>query len=210
MLILKQQCLLLWMSPDPEAWIEAAARTCYQSHPKGSKGDLIRKCIKNGHHSVLEHSAACLRFIVDRGISHEMVRHRLCAISQESTRYCNYGKDSFSGEISVIEPPDLTIDQRMYWRESCILAEKNYMYLIKSGLPPQLARSVLPTCLKTDIVITANLREWRHIFDLRTAPNAHPQIQEVMFIALKLLAAKCPNVFHDFGSRLFEHENNER
>jgi len=154
--------------------------------------------IASGHHSVIEHASASFLFVCDRGVTHELVRHRLAAYSQESTRYCNYGKDKFGKEITVIEPPGLTVSQRGDWARAVREAEIGYLELLNNGCSPQIARSVLPNCLKTEIVTTCNLREWRHIFKLRTSKAAHPQIREVMNMALWKLKNLCPNVFFDF------------
>lgn len=204
MKIVPQSVELLWITPMPELMIEVAARTCYKSEDKMTEESsyaMIRKLVKSGHHAMLEHASASLKFICDRGVTHELVRHRLCAYAQESTRYCNYGKEKFGNEITVIEPPGLvkTIGEDTYqlWYEACRIAEDRYLALLTHNVSPQIARSVLPTCLKTEIVCTANLREWRHIFNLRTSPAAHPQIKEVMIMALDILKGKCPVVFED-------------
>jgi len=201
MKIVQPDATLLWITPDAEKMIELAARTCYKSEEnitKTSHVKLIQKLIEMGHHAMLEHASASIKFICDRGVTHELVRHRLCSYAQESTRYCNYGKDKFGAEISIIKPPGLNGEhQYACWVEACKCAEKNYLHLLASGCPPQIARSVLPTCLKTEIVCTANLREWRHIFSLRLSAKAHPQIKEIMQIALDLLKVACPNIFVD-------------
>ena len=173
---------IVQITPQALELIESAGRTCYKSESRGSPEDFVRKIISNGHHSVLEHSCMTVRFIIDRGVSHELVRHRLCAFSQESTRYCNYGKDRFGKEITVIKPFFWDADSTEYrlWYNACRRAEDAYFSLFYFGASPQEARSVLPNSLKTEIIVTANLREWRHIFDLRCAPAAHPQMREVM------------------------------
>jgi thymidylate synthase (FAD) len=145
------------------------------------------------HESVIEHSMMTVRFIFDRGISHEMVRHRLCAFSQESTRYCNYNKGDQG--INVIDPCFWDDDsyERQHWYAAMETAQAEYQNLIREGAKPQEARSVLPNSLKTEIVVTANFREWRHIFRLRTSKRAHPQIREVVVPLLRELKAK-PNL----------------
>lgn len=198
MKIVKPSAELISITPNAERLIEAAGRTCYKSEDKiteGSAAKFIQMIMVRGHESVIEHARASIRFICDRGVTHELVRHRLVSYSQESTRYCNYGK---AGGISVICPPGLDQDQLESWGIACRESERQYLYLIGKGAKPQIARSVLPTCLKTEIVTTANLREWRHILKLRTAPAAHPQIKEIMLIAGRLLQNECPNVFFDF------------
>jgi thymidylate synthase (FAD) len=156
-----------------------------------------------GHHAMLEHASASIKFICDRGVTHELVRHRLCAYAQESTRYCNYGASKFGNEITVIQPPGLDqehTDRRLHlWLDSMHKAEYTYLQMLEEGIPPQIARSVLPTCLKTEIVCTANLREWRHIFSLRLSNKAHPQIKEIMRVALALLKMECPTIFADIN-----------
>lgn len=164
------------------ALIEAAARTCYKSNTEGNPEKFIRSLIKRGHLSVTEHGSITVRFITNRGVSHEMVRHRLASFSQESTRFCNFSKDKFGNEITVIEPVDtgFTGDAYIIWKEACEMAEKYYFRLIAAGTAPQFAREVLPNSLKTEIVVTANPREWRHIFEMRCSEAAHPQIKELM------------------------------
>ena len=204
MKIVQPSAELLWITPDAEQMIELAARTCYKSEDKinaDSSTALIRKLVKSGHHAMLEHASASIRFVCDRGVANELVRHRLCAFAQESTRYVNYSSGKFGSEITVIQPPGLDVEvnttRRELWKDVCTTAEARYLDLIDDKVPPQIARSVLPTCLKTEIVCTTNLREWRHIFTLRLAKAAHPQIREVMVIALDILKKECPVVFED-------------
>lgn len=174
--------------PDPQALlrhIELAARTCYKSEDKineGSASDLIKRLIKMRHHSVLEHSSLSVRFICDRGVSHELVRHRLCSFSQESTRYCNYAGEKFGKELTFIRPVFWQYGEIPYqiWEMSMQMAQSFYFDLIKEGSSPQEARSVLPNSLKTDIVVTANIRQWRTMFEQRCASSAHPQMRQVM------------------------------
>lgn len=175
------------------------ARTCYKSKSSGPDSDkkLISRCFENGHHSVLEHSSMTVRFICDRGVSHELVRHRLASFSQESTRYCNYSKDRFGNEITVVKP--IMIDEGtveyFVWQRQCESAEDAYFALLDLGVKPENARSVLPTCLKTEIVVTANLREWYHILDLRTARDAQPDIRYMMHNLLIDMGIKKPEIF---------------
>jgi thymidylate synthase (FAD) len=132
----------------------------------------------NQHESVLEHPSASFSIICDRGVSHEIVRHRIAAYSQESTRYCNYSKEGFGSEITVVRPPDLPDDGK-WWEVGMYDTEKAYITLLSQGASPQIARSVLPNSLKTEIGMTANFREWRHFLRLRTSPKAHPQMREI-------------------------------
>ena len=181
--------------PEALRVVEMAARTCYKSFDKSgpeTAEPLIRHCIKLGHESVLEHVAFGLRFITDRGVMAELTRHRVgIAFSIESTRYCRY-----SGDIEFITP---------WWYEgkdsafekACTVAEEAYKALLKNGLSPQGARAVLPLCLKTEIVVTANLREWRHIFKLRRSPAAHPDMRRVMEAAHEMAKTEYPVFFED-------------
>jgi thymidylate synthase ThyX len=133
------------------------------------------------------------------GNSHEIVRHRIASYSQESTRYCNYSKEKFGAEISVVQPPGLSNDAYGEWKASCERAEAAYSRMVSDNMavPPQIARSVLPTCLKTEIVMSANFREWRHFLKLRTSKAAHPQMQEVAGMIRRILVEQCPEVFDD-------------
>ena len=181
--------------------IEAAGRTCYKSEDKiaeGSAEKFVATLIKRGHEAVIEHGAITVRFITDRGVTHEIVRHRLAAYCQESTRYCNYSKDQFDNEITCIVPtsiPDGSIMSQI-WCSAMTAAEDHYFALLKEGATPQQARAVLPNSLKTELVMTANPREWRHFFKMRCAKAAHPDIR---YVALKLLEE-----FHDRIPVLFD------
>ena len=185
--------------------IEMCGRVCYKSEAKisdTSAAAFVAGIIKRGHEAVLEHFNITVKFICDRGVSHEIVRHRLASYCQESTRYCNYSKDGFGGEITVIKPCYLTEGTPGWdiWRDACKCAEDAYFDLLNFGCSPQEARAVLPNSLKTEVVMTANLREWRHFFNLRTAPAAHPQMREVANILLNQMRASVPVVFDDCGS----------
>ncbi len=182
--------------------IELCGRTCYKSEKKitdESCRTFVQSIIKRGHEAVLEHFNITVKFICDRGVSHEIVRHRLASYCQESTRYCNYSKDDFSGEITVVEPFYLQPDTLAYnaWKKACEAAEAAYFSLLDWGCTPQEARAVLPNSLKTEVVMTANLREWRHFFKLRCAPAAHPQMREVATPLLATMQKKLPIVFDD-------------
>lgn len=187
---------------DVLSHIEQCGRVCYKSEGKitnGSAEKFIRSIITRGHESVLEHFSVTVKFVVDRGVSHEIVRHRLASYSQESTRYCNYAKEQFGEEITVIEPFYLLSRPVEYskWKAACAVAEYAYFDLISHGCTPQEARSVLPNSLKTEVVMTANLREWRHFFRLRTSAAAHPQIREVAIPLLFCMDKLIPAVFSD-------------
>ena len=185
--------------------IEAAARTCYKSEGKiqeGSAAKLVAGLIKSGHEAMLEHASVTVKFVVDRGISHELVRHRLASFAQESTRYCNYSKDDFGSEITFIIPEYLEYKSEGWniWKESMKQAEDAYFKMLDFGLSPQQARAVLPNSLKTEVVMTANLREWRHFFKLRalgTTGKPHPQMLEVTVPLLEDMKNLIPVVFDD-------------
>jgi thymidylate synthase (FAD) len=182
--------------------LELCGRVCYKSEDKitpESAAKFISSILKRGHESVIEHFSFSVKFIVDRGVSHEMVRHRLASYSQESTRYCNYAKNRFGREITVIEPIFLKRGTQGYdiWKQACEKAEQAYFGMLDWGCLPEEARDVLPTCVKTEIVMTANLREWRHFLRLRTSPAAHPQIREVAKMLLDELTLKLPVLFDD-------------
>lgn len=182
--------------------IEKCGRVCYKSEHKiteDSYKTFVANIIKRGHEAVLEHFSFSVTFICDRGVSHEIVRHRVASYCQESTRYCNYEKEDFGGNISVIEPCYLTPGTEGYeiWKKGCEDAEKAYFDMLNFGCSPQEARAVLPNSLKTEIVMTANLREWRHFLKLRTSMAAHPQIREVSNMLLAELKTLIPIIFND-------------
>lgn len=182
--------------------IERCGRVCYKSEDKiteTSAQAFVGNIIQRGHEAVLEHTSVTVKFTVDRGVSHEIIRHRLAAYCQESTRYCNYSKNGFGGEITVIKPLYLDEGTRAFacWRGACETAESAYFSLLEWGCSPQEARAVLPNSLKTEVVMTANLREWRHFFKLRTAPAAHPQMREVTIPLLCRMQELIPVVFDD-------------
>ena len=208
--------------------VELAARTCYKSKDKieyhkeqifgkieefaTSAKVLIPKLIQRGHEAMLEFGGnITVKFICDRGVSHELVRHRLASFAQESTRYCNYSKDE---HIQFIIPNNLKWqegictkntysyinlghDGHNTWLNAMLDAEERYNILIKKGQSPQQARSVLPNSLKTEINVSANIREWRHIFKLRTSKAAHPDMRALMCPLLDEFKQKIPIVFDD-------------
>lgn len=185
--------------------IERVARVCYKSEDKitpdgESAKKLVGFLVKQGHEAMLEHSQLSVLFTCDRAIANELVRHRIASFAQESTRYCNYSKEKFGAEIQVIMPTFIkNADEptRTAWTESMYSVEKQYMRLLEHGFRPEQARCVLPLCLKTEIVVTANYREWRNIFKLRTPVAAHPQMRELMCPLLKEIQKKIPVVFGD-------------
>lgn len=216
----------LYVNGQPLAWkigidmlkaIERIGRTCYKSEDKityDSYKTFVKNLIKRGHLSVIEHCSVTADIICDRGVTHEIVRHRIGSYSQESTRYCNYSADKYGNEITVIDPgtafewgdtPAATA-KRHEWTAACRVAEVQYLQMLENGASPQEARSVLPNSLKTEIWVTYNLREWRHFFQLRCAPAAHPQMQEVARMLLAEMAAYVPIIFDDIYEEVF-HRN---
>lgn len=184
--------------------IERIGRVCYKSEDRitdDSAEGFIRRILKSGHESVIEHSRLTVKFICDRGVTHEIVRHRIASYSQESTRYCNYTKDKFGSEITFIKPCFWEDEPEKYgvWLESMQHAEDNYRKLIEMGAKPEEARSILPNSLKTELVVTMNFREWRHFFKLRTSERAHPQIREISIPLLLELNRRIPVIFEDIA-----------
>lgn len=184
--------------------IEEAARTCYKSEDKiteGSAAKLVTGILDRepAHESVIEHEFVSVRFVCDRGISHEIVRHRLASYSQESTRYCDYNKSRHGGEIQSVRP-DIGGQSFLVWANHVDHAEGSYREMRDAGEPPEIARSVLPTALKTELVMTANVREWRHFFTLRTANAAHPQLRKITRPLLAEFRRRFPVLFDDVGA----------
>lgn len=197
--------------------VEYACRTCYRSQDKiteGSAEKLIRSCIERGHESVLEHANITMKVVCDRGVSHELVRHRLASYSQESTRYCNYTKDKFNNELQFIFPAwyydidwknlsnfDYESKKELFWwdtlNEFCYFAEEQYKRLITDGATPDVARAVLPNCLKTELVVTMNIRELRHFIKLRISKFAHPDIRRIAEKMLNLMIECGLSVFFE-------------
>lgn len=202
MKIVEPSVELLWHTEAPELQIEKAGRTCYKSEDKITE-DSAKKFVavlrKSGHHAMIEHAVASFRIITDRGITHEIVRHRIASYAQESTRYCNYSKDKFGNECTFIKPPNLNEDQLCIWRRACEDTEDFYFQLLDEGCSPQIARSVLPNCLKTEIVMMANLREWRHFIKLRGSQAAHPQIRLIALWIWTELMRIAPSAFEDLN-----------
>lgn len=205
--------------------IEIAARTCYKSEDKictDSAAKMVARLVDSGHEAMIEHASMSVRFICDRGVSHELVRHRIASFAQESTRYANYSKDKFGNQCTFIIPlwcniseGEIMDDDPIYadvyksdskltkpevtWMLSMQNAEQDYLSLLKDGWKPQEARTVLPNSLKTEIVVTANFREWRQIFRLRAAKAAHPQMRELMIPLLAEMKEKMPEMFNDIN-----------
>lgn len=194
--------------------IEKIARTCYKSEDlinNESAEKMIKKLIKMNHLAMIEHASVSVLFTCDRGVTHEIVRHRVASYAQESTRYVNYSKDKFGNEIGYIDiAGGIALDTKMKdlpvetidaiiseWHQACIDAEKHYMKMLELGATPQIARSVLNNSTKSDINVTMNLREWRHFFELRCDTPAHPQMRELVIPLLKEMSEVIPIVFDD-------------
>lgn len=186
---LQQECKL----------IETAARTCYKSEDKITE-DSWKKMVKflreKNHTAMFEHSRLSVKFITDRGVTHEFVRHRPVAYAQESTRYCNYSKEKFGKEIAIINSYSNESEEvQEFFRKAFLEAETKYFELLEQGVTPQIARNVLPTGLKTEIVVTTNFREWLHIFELRCGKGAHPHIKSLLTPLYQFLHESIPEVF---------------
>lgn len=193
--------------------IEKIGRECYQSMSSfkedGSSAEkFIKNLIKHGHESVIEHSTLSVRFYVDRGVTHEIVRHRLASFTQESTRYCNYSAEKFGNTIKVADilhgmqvekKLDSTQMDKVYeiWETAMQNAANSYFAMLSAGASPQIARSVLPNSTLASLTMTANYREWRHFFKLRADKAAHPQLREVVIPLLKILQDLIPVIFDD-------------
>lgn len=196
--------------------IEKIGRVCYKSEgniteDSESAKKFVKMLINRGHEAMIEHSSLSIKFTVDRGVSHEQVRHRIASFAQESTRYVNYSLEKFGNEINVIDIRNgINLDNKMKnmdadtieliineWLLAMEDAEKHYMKMMDLGATPQIARSVLPNSTKTEITITANYREWRNFFKLRVPATAHPQMREVTIPLLKELKVLLPVIFED-------------
>jgi len=197
---------------DMLQFLERAGRTCYKSESritKGSAETFIKGILQKGHHTIIEHVGVTVKFVCNRGISHELVRHRLATFSQESTRYCNY-----KGGVEYIVPFWVSLKPGEYvdtdsmrlnysdrlWYEAMRSAENYYIDLLSNGWKPEMARGVLPNDLKTEVVMTANLREWRHVFNQRalgTTGRPHPQMQELAVDLLCQFQQQIPIIFDD-------------
>jgi len=202
MKIISPSTEILAYTENLEQIIELAGRVCYKSEDRiteESAAGFIARMHDSKHESVLEHGSITVRFICDRGVSHELVRHRVASFSQESTRYCNYGKEKFGKELTFIDPlgafPNMPLASFGCWKVVMKHAEEAYLDMLECGSTPQEARSVLPNSLKTEIVVTANPREWRHIFKLRCSPQAHPQMRELMIPLQETFAFAWPSLF---------------
>jgi thymidylate synthase (FAD) len=197
--IVKPDAYIITHTPNILAVIEGAARNCYQTAPReeGREAFLRRVVLELRHESVLEHASVTVKVICDRGTSHALVRHRHTAYSQESSRYCNYSKGRFDHVVRMIEPLPQGHPAYPVWLEGMNQLEKVYFEMLRLGATTDQARGALPTCAKTALVMTANIREWRHIFRLRTSPEAHEQVQAIMGLLLSHFAERWPVLFED-------------
>lgn len=182
--------------------IERIGRVCYKSEDlitDDSAERFVGNILKRGHESVIEHEKISVKMVCDRGVTHEIVRHRVASYSQESTRYCNYQKDKFGNELTFIKPVFWKEDSPEYelWAQTMQNIETQYMQLVALGATAQEARSILPNSLKTELVVTMNLREWRHFFRLRTAAAAHPQMREIAGMVLDGFRREIPVIFDE-------------
>lgn len=207
--------------------LEKIGRVCYKSEDRitaTSADDFIEMLIRNGHEAMIEHALITVTFVCDRGVSHELVRHRIASFAQESTRYCNYSKDKFGGALTFILPewfehsPNTYMDydanikagtgkdfswmkkEEIAWLSAISHAEDIYLYLIENGWSAQQARAVLPNSVKTEIVMSANPREWRNFFKLRASKKAHPQMQELAYPLLDVFKQRYGVLFSDLNS----------
>lgn len=186
--------------------LEYCGRVCYKSEDKiteDSAKRFISSVLKSGHESVLEHAKITVKVICDRGVTHEIVRHRLASYSQESTRYCNYSNEKFGSELTFINPcfwdDDGDHSKTLYtiWAEEMQHIEDAYNEMIQCGAKPEEARSILPNSLKTEIVMTMNIREWRHFFKMRCSSRAHPQMRQVANMIKAEFQSRIPLLFDD-------------
>lgn len=181
-----------------QKWIERAGRVCYKSEDKiteESAPKFIRKLYRRGHYAMLEHAIASVHFSADRGMTHELVRHRPASYAQESTRYCNYSKEKFESQITVIAQPGLEGEDLQIWNMAMVVAENTYLILLDRGVSPQIARSVLPIALKSEIVVTTNLREWIHIFNMRCESGTHPIFRQMAIQVLAEFNNRIPSMY---------------
>jgi thymidylate synthase (FAD) len=201
MRIIEPSVELLDITDNAEKKIEIAGRTCYKSENKiteESSAEFIRMLLKRGHESVLEHCTASFRLVTNRYTTHQIVRHRLFSYSQESQRYCNYSKDKFENSIQFVRPLDIDRDTEVYyqWESAMKEAEEKYFQMIEMGCAPQVARSVLPSSTKTEIVMTGNFRSWNHFLDLRLSQKAQSDVRYLASMIFTELYNHAPNCFY--------------
>lgn len=181
--------------------LERAAKHCYRTEgniKEDSYDHFLRNCINRGHESVLEHEKVTVRICCDVGAYKDITRHRIASFSIESTRYCNYSKDKFGNEISFIEPCNID-DENLYedWKNCMEEIEKCYQKMASEGALPDQLRLILPHSTAAELTMTANIREWRHIFALRADKHAHPSIQQFMIPLLLYFKQQMPALFDE-------------
>lgn len=182
--------------------LELCARNCYKSEDKiteDSARQMVRKLLELGHEAMIEHYNLTVKLTCDMGVYKDLTRHRHVSYAIESTRYCNYSKGKFGNELTVMKPCHIKEGTPEYqiWLSTMETIEKNYNAMAELGCKPDQLRMLLPHSIKADVIMTANLREWRHIFKLRCAPAAHPTVQEVMKMLLGTLKREIPVIFDD-------------
>lgn len=180
--------------------IERACRTCYRSEDKiteDSYKNLIKNCVNRGHESVLEHEKITVRLTCDIGVYKDLTRHRIASFSIESTRYCNYGKDKWDNQVKFIKPCNIEGDSELYsnWVGTMDFIEKEYIAMSKNGATPDQMRMILPHSTAAEVTMTANIREWKHIFELRCSKRVHPSVQQVMIPLLLYFKEQMPEIY---------------
>ena len=180
--------------------IERACRTCYRSEnfiTEESYKKLLKNCINRGHESVLEHEKITVRMTCDIGVYKDLTRHRFGSFSIESTRYCNYSKDKFDNNIKFIEPIYFDDgDKGQLWADAMMAIENQYMKMAAVGCTPDEMRMILPHSTAAEVTMTANIREWRHILDLRTKKMTHPAIRQLLIPLLLKFKEDMPELFN--------------
>lgn len=181
--------------------IERACRTCYRSEDKISEEsykNLLTNCLNRGHESVLEHEKITVRIYSDIGTYKDLTRHRFASFSVESTRYCSYNKDKYGNEIAVVNPVYME-DKEVFetWKKAIEDMEKAYMKMKELGASTDMCREILPHSTAAEYTMTANIREWKHIFELRANNHVHPAIRQVMIPLLKYFKEQMPDIFAD-------------
>ena len=181
--------------------IEKACRTCYRSEgliTEDSYKQLLENCINRGHESVLEHEKITIKMICDIGVYKDLTRHRFGSFSIESTRYCNYSKDKFNNEINFIKPIFADeLNKFDIWKNTLQNIENAYMQMVEAGCKPDEMRMILPHSTAAEVTMTANIREWKHILNLRTKKMTHPAVQQLMIPLLLNFKKNMPEIFKD-------------
>lgn len=182
--------------------LERACRTCYRSEGKiteESYKTLLKNCINRGHESILEHEKVTIRMVCDIGVYKDLTRHRIASFSIESTRYCNYGKDKFDNQIKFIKPVNIEEGTELYdkWYNTCKIIEENYIEMSRLEATPDQLRMLLPHSTAAEVTMTANIREWKHIFSLRCTRHTHPAVEQLMIPLLLKFKEEMPEIFEE-------------